>query len=349
MPLSWIYGTANWMYHKLFDLGIKKSVEFELPVISVGNLSTGGTGKTPHVEYLINLLQENYRVGVLSRGYKRKTKGFFTVGKDSSAREAGDEPLQMKRKFPDVMVTVCEERAFGIPMMLLDDPRLDVIILDDAFQHRRVKAGLSILLSDFSNLFTRDHLLPAGNLREPQEGAKRADVIVITKCPIEISEEVKSKLAREVKQKNDQEVFFNALRYGEMYNLFQPEKTLNVSSINYGLLVTGIASSGNLFTTLKARIHSLDHLKFRDHHRYSLRDVKKMIQFVKSEKTEQKIILTTEKDGVRLLPFQQEFLIEGVEIYCVPVQVSFAAEENAKFDSIIFRFIENKIKEVSDE
>ena len=189
------------MHNKLFDLQIKKSVQFELPVISVGNLTTGGTGKTPHTEYLLKLLSEKYHTGVLSRGYKRNTSGYFLVEENSTAGEAGDESLQIKRKFPHVTVAVCEERALGIPIMLLDNSQLAVILLDDAFQHRRVKPGLSILLTEYSKPFTKDLLLPAGNLREPKRNALRADVIVVTKCPVEISSEEKIKMANKKEEK----------------------------------------------------------------------------------------------------------------------------------------------------
>ena len=199
------------MRNKLFDLEIKKSVSFEIPVIGIGNLSTGGTGKTPHVEYLLQLLSSQFKTGVLSRGYKRKTSGYFLADEKTSVDQIGDEALQIKRKFPDAMVAVCEERAMGIPIMLLDNPELQVVILDDAFQHRQVKAGLSILLTKYSDLFVDDLLLPAGNLREPVSSSSRADAIVVTKCPATISPDEKNQRTHQFKQREGQPILFSSL------------------------------------------------------------------------------------------------------------------------------------------
>jgi tetraacyldisaccharide 4'-kinase len=353
LPFSWLYGAGVWMHNKLFDLQIKKSVEFELPVISVGNLSTGGTGKTPHTEYLLKLLIEKYHTGVLSRGYRRKTSGYFLVEENSAATESGDEPLQIKRKFPQATVAVCEERALGIPIMLLDDPELELILLDDAFQHRRIKPGLSILLTEYAKPFTKDLLLPAGNLRESGRSASRADVIVVTKCPVEISLEEKIRMVSELKQQKDQQVFFSSLKYNDAYNLFGPEKKMPLDKIDSALLVTGIASSENLLDFLKSRIKNVHHLKFGDHHSFTQRDLKMIAETfqkvsaapVVGEKTPTTAILTTEKDGVRLLPFRSFIESQQLEISCVPVEVQFSAVEKEKFDALVVSFIEKKLAE----
>ena len=344
-PLSWLYGAGVWLNNKIFDLQIKKSVEFELPVISVGNLSTGGTGKTPHVEYLVKLLSEKYHVGVLSRGYRRKTSGYFLVEEHSTALETGDEPLQIKKKFPQTTVAVCEERALGIHVMLLDNPHLEVIVLDDAFQHRRVKPGLSILLTEYSTPFTKDFLLPAGNLREPKKNAARADVIVVTKCPGEISSDEKTKMTRGLKQREGQEIFFSSLKYSEAYNLFDPGKKTDLSQVESALLITGIASPENLLSYVQSKTKNAHHLKFRDHHSFTQRDLKMIAEKFQAVPSSSKIILSTEKDGVRLLPFRDFLGSRQLEISCVPVEVQFSAAEKEKFDSLVVGFAEKTLAE----
>lgn len=345
LPFSWLYGAGIWLHNKMFDHQIKKSVEFELPVIGVGNLSTGGTGKTPHVEYLLKLLSQKYHSGVLSRGYRRKTSGYFLVEENSTANDAGDEPLQIKRKFPQATVAVCEERALGIPIMLLDDPDLEVIVLDDAFQHRRVKPGLSILLTEYSEPFTRDFLLPMGNLREPKENAARADVIVVTKCPYEITSGEKTKMVNELRQGNDQQVFFSFLKYSEAYNIFEPGKKTDLSMVESALLISGIASTHHLLSYVKGKIKNVHHLEFRDHHSFTPRDLKMIAEKFQAIPSPSKIILTTEKDGVRLLPFIDFFGSQQLEISCVPVEIVFPEEEKEKFDSLVVSFAEKKSAE----
>ncbi len=339
LPLSLLYGVGVFLINKLFDLQIKKSVEFELPVISVGNLSTGGTGKTPHVEYLVKLLSEHYHVGVMSRGYRRKTTGYFLVKENSLARDAGDESLQIKRKFPEATVAVCEERALGIPVMLLDDPLLQVIILDDAFQHRRVKPGLSILLTDFSKPFSSDYLLPAGNLREPKQNASRANVIVVTKCPDEISSAQKNQMAIELRQNENQPVFFSSLKYSEAYSLFHPEIKFDLAIFESALLVTGIASPENLLRHVQSTIKNVQHIRFGDHHFFSLLDLKMIKEKFDALPSSNKIILTTEKDAVRLLDHAAFFAAHDLEITCMPVEINFSMGEKEKFDSCIKDFL----------
>ena len=329
----------------MFDLQIKKSVSFELPVVSVGNLSTGGTGKTPHVEYLVKLLNEKLRVGVMSRGYRRRTSGYFLVEENSTAAQTGDEPLQIKRKFPQATVAVCEERALGIPIMLIDEPELEVIVLDDAFQHRRLLPSLSILLTEYSCLFTRDHLLPAGNLREQSHHASRADLIIITKCPEQLTSEEKSHLTNEVRKKQDQPVFFSSLKYIEAYDLFQPAKKIDLLRVDSAILVTGIASSQGLLDHVRSKIRNVQHLKFGDHHSFTSHDVKLIAEKFRSLSTPAGIILTTEKDGVRLLPFRNFFESQQLEITCIPVEVLFSDPEKEKFDSFVWDSVERKLRE----
>jgi len=341
LPFSLLYGFGAWLHNKLFDLQIKKSVEFDIPVISVGNLSTGGTGKTPQVEYLVKLLSQKFHCGIMSRGYKRRTSGYFVVEENSLAIDTGDEPLQMKRKFPDTTVAVCEERAIGIPIMLLDDPKLEVIILDDAFQHRRVKAGLSVLLTDYSSPFSRDHLLPVGNLREPKQNASRADVIVVTKCPEKILSEEKTVLEKGLKQREGQKIFFSSLKYGEAYGMFSPEKKIDLRKIPAAILVRGIVSASHLEKYLLKFIPDLQHKKFPDHHTFRLSELKSIHE---QSRKKNLVWLTTEKDAVRLFPFKDFFQQNEVEIYCVPVEVRFAGGEEERFEAIVFDFLNEKLK-----
>lgn len=330
----------------MYDHEWKKAVTFDLPVLSVGNLSAGGTGKTPAVTYLIALLSDRYKVGVLSRGYGRITKGFRNVELAETAEQAGDEPLEIKRRFPDITVAVCEERAIAIPMMLLDDPGLQVIILDDAFQHRRVKPGLSLLLTDYSNLFTRDKLLPAGRLRESASNAVRADAIVITKVPEGISSDELSSLRSEVKAKKDHLVFASTLSYGEMYHLLDRDKKLRDTEDRSVLLVSGIASSSALLARLRSMTADVEEIRFNDHHRYTLHDLRRIISQAKGGR---RTIVTTEKDAVRLLPFQEQIRNEGVEIYCIPVAMAFDDEEGKRFNEFVIGYISSSLNKGSNE
>ena len=219
-PLSIIYGFVIWVRNKLYDKNILKSASFNFPVICVGNLSVGGTGKTPMVEYLIRLLKTEYKVATMSRGYKRKTKGFAIANNNTTALDIGDEPMQFYKKFPDITVSVAEERLVSIPQLLHDKPNTNVIILDDAFQHRQVKAGLNILLTEYRDLFTRDFILPAGNLRDLKSSYKRADIIVVTKCKSHLNEEEKSQIIKEIKPLAHQKIFFTKIEYASPYHLF---------------------------------------------------------------------------------------------------------------------------------
>lgn len=349
VPASWIYGMMVSARNFLYDRQIKKSVEFDLPVISIGNLSAGGTGKTPHIEYLIRTFHDQFRVGTLSRGYGRRTKGYRLAETTDNARDTGDEPLQIKRNFPQVTVAVCEERAIGIPIMLLDDPSLQIILLDDAFQHRQVKHGLNLLLTDYSKPFTRDYLLPAGNLREPVQNASRADAIVITKVPANASAASVMAMKKEVQMSANQKVFASTLNYGLMYLMWDASKMAHDVSKLHILLLTGIASSHALAEYLKSKVTKLTELMFADHHPYSMRDIRKIITAYRSLPAESRMIVTTEKDAVRLLPFKDQLLNEGVEIYCIPVEVKFEAEEKSAFDDFVRNFIVKTLQSRNNE
>jgi tetraacyldisaccharide 4'-kinase len=335
-PFSLIYGGAVILRNFLFDKNIIKSVSFNFPIVCVGNLATGGTGKTPMAEYLIEILKDEYKTATLSRGYKRKTKGYAIANEITTALEIGDEPMQFHEKYKDITVAVGEERIEAIPQILHDRPDTEVIILDDAFQHRTVRAGLNILLTDYRNLYSRDLLLPAGDLRDVKTSRKRADIIVVTKCKSELSEIEKNDIKRELALLPNQSIFYTEILYSAPYHLFTQEKSSFGINTDV-LLITGIANPKPLKSFIEKHAHSYDMLRYADHHIFSsidLRDIKKQFDRIKSEN---KIIITTEKDGVRLKKFEKE--LSELPIYVVPIKQSFLFGEAHLFDKMIIDYI----------
>lgn len=337
-PFSLIYGAAVWMRNRLFDKNILKSSGFNFPIICVGNLAAGGTGKTPMTEYLLRFLKKDFKTATLSRGYKRKTTGFAIANEQTTALEIGDEPMQFHQKFPDVVVAVGEERLVAIPQLLHERPETEVIILDDAFQHRQVQAGLNILLTDYSDLYTRDLMLPAGNLRDVRSSSARADIIVVTKCPAAITKEEKRKIIDEIDPTDQQQVFFTTIVYGKPYHLFGRQE-LELAQDFAVLLVCGIANPAPLKTYLTDTVHTYDLLRYADHHIFhtnDLRDIKQQFEKLKAGK---KIVLTTEKDAVRLEKFVAE--LRDFPIYVIPVEHAFLFAEEDAFRSRINAFIKS--------
>jgi len=304
----------------------------------VGNLATGGTGKTPMTEYLIRLLKNDFKTATLSRGYKRKTEGFAIADKDTTALEIGDEPMQFHQKFPDVIVAVGEERIVAIPQLLHERPETQVIILDDAFQHRQVKAGFNIILTDHADLYTRDFILPAGNLRDVRSSSKRAAIIIVTKCKADLSEEEKRSIVAEIKPLPDQSVYFTTIVYGNPYHLFTREE-IDIKH-DYGiLLVCGIANPRPLKEQLTRRTDTYDMLRYADHHIFNSDDLKEIkLQFDKINAAK-KIVLTTEKDAVRLEKFVKE--LGDFPIYVIPIEHQFLFNEADKFNSTVTEFIKS--------
>ncbi|MCP9201412.1 tetraacyldisaccharide 4'-kinase [Gramella sp. GC03-9] len=314
-----ITGVRNWMY----DMGLLKSESYDLPVICVGNLNVGGTGKSPMIEYLIALLQDQCKVAVLSRGYKRKTTGFKLVETGDTVAEVGDEPLQFKTKFPDVLVAVEANRREGISRLQEFEP--EVILLDDAFQHRKVRAGFNILLTAYGDLFTGDLLLPAGNLRESASGASRANVMIVTKCPPQLSEEEKSKIILELKPKEDQRVFFSGIEYSEVVH--SNFCKISLSEIpEKAILVTGIANPRPLLDYLIAENKVLEHFEFPDHHNFTEKEIREL--------ETAPFILTTEKDYMRL-----KHSLPGEKLGYLPIRTKFLGSAKAEFDRIIMDYI----------
>ena len=326
LPLSPLYGLATKLRNLGYDRGIFKSCSYSLPVICVGNLSVGGTGKSPMVEYLINHFKKDHKVASLSRGYGRTTSGFYLLSESDSANRVGDEPLQFKIKNPEISVAVDENRQRGIAELLKKE-NPEVIILDDAFQHRKVKAGLNILLTTYGNIYTKDQLLPAGNLRESIDGAKRAQIIVVTKCPPDLSVEKQEEIARDLNLQPNQNLFFGYIDYSPQ--IFNDAGGISLQQIQgkQVLLVTGIANDKPLINHLKNENIKFDHEKFPDHYNYKLKDQKRISG---------EIILTTEKDYMRL-----KGLINHPQLYYIPIQFKFL-KDGQKFLNLIDRFVLNE-------
>ncbi len=333
-----MYGAGVWVRNFLFDKNIIKSFSFNFPIICVGNLAAGGTGKTPMTEYLIRLLQNNYQLATLSRGYKRKTKGFAIADDNTTALEIGDEPMQFHQKFPNISVAVGEERVVAIPQLLHEKPNTDVIILDDAFQHRHVQAGLNLILTDYNNLYSRDLMLPSGDLRDVRSSSKRADMILVTKCKPNLSETEKKDIILELNPKPHQTVFFTTIVYSMPFHLFTKD-AINVSQDCTILLLCGIANPEPLKEHLTAHTDTYEMIRYPDHHIFDsddLKDIKQQFQKIKSDK---KIVLTTEKDAVRLEKFVHE--LKDFPIYVVPIEHQFLFNEAKLFDKCIVDFIES--------
>lgn len=335
-PVSIIYGLVIWIRNKLYDSNVWKPVSFNFPLICVGNLAAGGTGKTPMVEYLIRLLRDHYKIATLSRGYKRKTIGYALADEHSTALSIGDEPMQFHKKFPEVPVAVAEERVVGIPQILHDRPETEVIILDDAFQHRQVKAGLNILLTEYKNLYTRDFLLPAGDLRDITSSSRRADIIVVTKCISHLTNSEKEKITREIGPLPHQKVFFTKLEYGSPYHLFTKEEKF-LDPLAHILLICGIANPKPIKEILNAYSSTYDMMRYKDHHIFDMDDLKEIkSQFVEIDNSN-KIILTTEKDGVRLSKFEPE--LKDYPVYVFPIRHIVLFNEEEAFNSSILDYM----------
>lgn len=351
-PVSWLYRSVVATRNKLFDWGILRSKSFDVPVICVGNLAVGGTGKTPHTEYLIKLLCKDYRVAVLSRGYKRQTKGYVLASGDSTAKSIGDEPYQMHSKFPDITLAVDEDRCHGIEKLLsIKQPSVDVILLDDAFQHRYVKPGLSILLTDYNHLFTDDELLPVGRLREPINGKNRAQIVIVTKCPQDIKPIDYNIIAKQLNLYPFQQLYFSTFRYGNLQPLFpEVSKQLALSSLSGNtsiLLVTGIASPDPIVKKLKRYSRNIDLLSFDDHHDFSNRDMQQIKERFGQLKGERKLIITTEKDATRIIPHAGLDAALKPFIYALPIEIEILQNQQDNFNQHIIGYVRENTRNSS--
>ena len=339
-PFAVLYGLVVWLRNRLYDTGFSSSVEFSIPVICVGNLSVGGTGKTPHVEYLIRLLQYRYHLATMSRGYKRSTQGFILADDNSNALRIGDEPMQYHLAFPDVAVSVAEERMTGIPLLLQRRPEVEVVILDDAFQHRSVKAGMNILITDFSKPFYQDYILPYGRLREGRGAYKRAHIILVSKCPPDLSREQAEVIRKDIQPLAEQQVYFSTIRYQEAYELFS--RQLCVIKDKNVVLVCCIARPEPLVAYLESTARAVHVLSYADHHYFGSKDIEEIKQAYASWDVDDKILLTTEKDATRLLLHRQLLLDSGIKIIVLPIAVALLFDEGPQLDRAIETYVENE-------
>jgi tetraacyldisaccharide 4'-kinase len=325
-PFAILYGFITGIRNFLFDNGFLKSYSFDLPVIAVGNLSVGGTGKTPQIEYLIRLLSDQYRVATLSRGYKRKSEGFVLANENSDAIQLGDEPFQFYQKFKKIQVAVDANRKNGIEELLSVPIKPEVILLDDAFQHRKVKAGFYILLTAYGDLYFDDYILPTGNLRESRSGVERANVVIVTKCPSNLSLEAQKNIKKNLKLSANQSLFFTFIAYDEF--VYSDAKTIGVEQIKAmdKLLLAGIAKPESFFKYLKKEGDEC--LVFPDHHSFSESELKEI-----KEKAKDKIIVTTEKDYVRL-----KGSVLSEQLYYLPIKSSFLSDAN-NFNNKILNYV----------
>lgn len=338
-PLSWLYGAGVGFRNFLFEVGILKSRAFQTPVISVGNITVGGTGKTPHVEYLVRLLQDKMRIAVLSRGYKRKSHGFLIADEDTPMKLIGDEPYQIKQKFPRITVAVDKKRTRGISILENSKQAPDVILLDDAFQHRYVKPGVNILLVDYHRLVIYDKLLPAGRLREPLKAKDRADVVIVTKCPKELKPMDYRVITKAMNLYPYQHLFFTTLDYEPLQPIFsKAPKTPGPLAQQNVLLLTGIASPQQLQEDMKPQVKSITPLTFADHHDFSQKDIKRLNETF-AAMTAPKCIITTEKDAARLA--QIDGLSDEVmsNIYVRPIRICFMLEQEETFNNLITGYV----------
>ncbi|WP_431164462.1 tetraacyldisaccharide 4'-kinase [Tenacibaculum halocynthiae] len=326
-PIAVIYDIVTSIRNILFDKNFYKEKSFAFPIIAVGNLSVGGTGKSPQIEYLIRLLSKNYKLATLSRGYKRKTKGFQIVTSKHLAEDVGDEPLQFYKKFKNkITVAVDANRVNGIEQLMKQTNKPEVVLLDDAFQHRKVKASLYVLLTKYKDLYVNDYILPTGNLRESRRGAKRADIIIVTKCPDDLSDKEQKKIIKKVNPKGSQELFFTTISYD--FRLYG-NKNLLIDDLKGKeiVVVTGIANPAPFLQFLKSKNIKVRHLKFPDHHHFTKGDIEKIKLEYNSIVSLGKVILTTEKDFVRL-----ENRVDN--LFYLPIESSFLTNKQ-KFDTII--------------
>jgi len=338
LPFALLYGLGvvirNWLYNKNY----LKSIPFNFPLICVGNIAVGGTGKSPMVEYLIDLLHNDFKIATLSRGYKRKTRGYVLATDKSTALDIGDESMQFHNKYPEVPVAVGEERLFAIPQLLQDKPDLDAVILDDAFQHRDIHAGLNIVLTEYSNLYVHDFFFPTGDLRDQQASMKRAEIIVVTKCPPDLWDDNKQKIIKLINPLPHQKVFFTTISYGIPYHILDNSQR-SIQNTDEILLVCGIANPKPIKDYLLKYAYTYYQKNFSDHHIFTIDDLREIKEKFDNIDAESKFILTTEKDAVRLVKFSEELL--GMPIYVLPIKHKFLFNEGEDFNKLVITFIKS--------
>jgi len=338
-PLSFLFGLLTGVRNFLFDNGILSSRIFDVPVISLGNITVGGTGKTPHVEYIITQFKEQYKIAVLSRGYKRITKGFILAGSDTGADIIGDEPRQIFDRFPDIIVAVDENRVRGIEKLLQAHADIDIVLLDDAFQHRYVKPGLSLLLVDYNRPVFKDSLLPYGRMRESWKGKCRADAVIVSKTPADLKAIELRIFANNLELFSSQKLFFTTVNYGDLRGVFHGKKIQEDISISSVIALCGIAQPAAFISKLREISKEVHEVIFPDHHLYTPIDLRKILDIYNSVSSKNKIIVTTEKDAVRLRHFSE--LDDSIcsVFYYLPIEVAFLQESNSMFNQMIESYV----------
>ncbi|MCB9361117.1 MAG: tetraacyldisaccharide 4'-kinase [Flavobacteriales bacterium] len=339
-PISILYGISTFIRNKFYDWSLFKSTEFNTPVIVVGNLNVGGVGKTPHIEYLIRLLNQ-YKLATLSRGYKRQTSGFILADNISTASTIGDEPKQIQNKFSKVIVAVDEKRVNGIKQLKSLFPEIQVILLDDAYQHRAVKPGINILITDYSKLYINDTILPSGRLREWAIGSNRADIIIVSKTPTVISPIDIRRIKEDLQPKPYQEVFFSYTKYGSLTPFADTCKNLvfSPSDINSVLLITGIAKPDSLYYYIKDNYQTVEHLRYSDHYLFQKEDIATIKNSFNDLYGNNKVIITTEKDIMRLSLPEIYNEIKELPIFYIPIEICFHGNDKEEFDNKILKYV----------
>ena len=336
LPFSLLYGLIILIRNFFYDFGIFKSKQFDLPVIVIGNLEIGGAGKSPMTEYLVGFLKNQYKIATLSRGYGRQTKGFFYADKNSTAKTVGDEPLQFKQKFPEIAVAVCENRVFGVEKLQTDH---DLILLDDAFQHRALTPGFSLLLFDYQQLLKPHFLLPAGNYREPFSGKKRADVIVVSKCPADLSAENQEKIRQQMLLLPHQNLFFTSIVYQPFRALFPSADAVFIDQNSTLFLLTGIANPKPLLQHLRKQFAQVVPYNYPDHHPFTSKNISKLVADFAACKVLNKVIITTEKDAQRLQEPELQTLLAGLPVFVAPIGISFLDGAAPAFQQLIENYV----------
>lgn len=342
LPASWIYGMGVWVRNEFFDYGLLNSHDYTIPVISVGNITVGGTGKTPHVEYLVRLLKDRYKVAVLSRGYKRRTKGYLLANQQSTANDIGDEPFQIKNKFPKINVAVDANRREGIRRLCKDNASkgVEVVLLDDAFQHRYVRPSLNILLTDYNRPVYMDKLLPAGRLRESRRGIRRADIVIVTKCPASLDFNEIRLITKRLALQEHQELFFSTMSYQHLQPLYCGDDVpLDAITPDENILaISGIAEPRPMIEEIRRRNNHLTHLSFDDHHTFTPEDIDKINMTFESLPSPKRAI-TTEKDAARLVNIGTLSEPLRHSLFTLPIEVEILQGKAGQFDNYIIEHI----------
>ena len=341
-PFAFLYGLITALRNFLFDHGILRSTRYSVPVVAIGNLSMGGSGKSPMTEYLVRLLEENHSIGIVSRGYGRKTQGVREVTVSSIAKEVGDEPLQFKTKFPSLPIWVSEQRTKGIEALLASAPSTNLVLLDDAFQHRQVDPSLSILLMEYKDAIDSQYPLPMGRLREWLSGIERADVVVITKCPKVLSRDEQTRIQKRLKLSNDTALYFSSIEYGNLRSLKRVGPNTELNKNMSALVFTGIANPDPLIKHLKSKVKAVQSMRFKDHHAFSKTDLESIQAAFESMPGDEKILICTEKDSMRLKDPDLMLHLEKLPLYYLPIETQIQPSVSIGFDERIHLLLTNR-------